>query len=847
MTPETLVIGLGGLGGHVVRRLQERLTAGRSPLAALPSGATPSGPAAPELLAIDTDRTVSQGLGDRGILLTTSAAVVDAAYRQPERFHAEWLQRDVLRSRPFVEQGTNGSRMMGRFLFLLPENRARVQERLNRWLRATGGPRTPRRVYVVAGAAGGTGSAQMVDLAYLVHSMTAAAGCEVDVRAIVFVPQPTDPALAPNAFATLTELHYFADPFTRYRAHLSDDDAAYDTRRAPFHRVSLLTSVTTEGEPIPVEELQERASVYLLTASLGDDGSWDAERSQREGAVSVIDPDGNPQVFTTFGAEWVEYPEERLVSAVYRNLIRRSLTPWLQGDHAISLRELPSDVPLKDSDALARLITDVSEDEEALEEYLRPIHTRLPWIHKAPPSQWAVMDQELQAALDERIGTPPTPGRPGKGPMADRFRSIRDQVISGLRGQASTWLKREGVGLERVSRVLGEAGTELRTATDPASQWEDASQLSLDARRRMLRTVAAVRKDPFLTFWKKQSAKRLAEEYERVANVHIHHYLRAESLPYLQELRSQVLEPVRAWTARIAEIAGMMAKLSRSMADYESSLLERLRKDEEERRLVLGMLQLPGAETPYVANTGWNLPFCRREDEAAVIQELRRGWCEQLVDAPDGLLADPRKSMLDGNNDYSREERLPWLMPANYTPASEQEGATSRMRDALMRIDHELRLRVEGHLRTWLSATAFQRLAEQHRDPVQLECEIQRLVSGAAQLPALEPPHVRPSGFPNEYELVFFADTKAGEIPSALRMVVDSASRERPTHVLPSRTPHYLTAIAEHQGFALSRSPVYYHLEETYREWLRTPKPPTFTPYNRLDVPWNSATLVSRA
>ena len=36
MTPETLVIGLGGVGTYVVRRLQERLIGGRSPLAALP-------------------------------------------------------------------------------------------------------------------------------------------------------------------------------------------------------------------------------------------------------------------------------------------------------------------------------------------------------------------------------------------------------------------------------------------------------------------------------------------------------------------------------------------------------------------------------------------------------------------------------------------------------------------------------------------------------------------------------------------------------------------------------------------------------------------------------------------
>ncbi|MGV3722855.1 MAG: AAA family ATPase, partial [Actinomycetota bacterium] len=212
-----------------------------------------------------------------------------------------------------------------------------------------------------------------------------------------------------------------------------------------------------------------------------------------------------------------------------------------------------------------------------------------------------------------------------------------------------------------------------------------------------------------------------------------------------------------------------------------------------------------------------------------------------------GLLAPPRKSALDGPADYVREDRLPWLMPANYTAPETQEGAAGKMRDALMRIDRELRMRVEDRLRGWLSATAFQRLAEQYKDPVQLECEVQRLVAGAAQLPALEPPHVRPQGFPPEYELVFFADAKSDELPSTLRMVVDTANRERPTQIVPSRSSHFLTAIAEHQGFALSRCPVYYHLQDGTADWLKLQPAGTPIPYNRLDVPWSSATLISRA
>jgi hypothetical protein len=849
------VIGLGGAGTYVCRRLQERIAANPMPAPAPNGGpgphAAPRPASPPEILALDTDRSLAQALPERGLLLTTNAAVLDAAYRQPERFHAEWLNRDILRGRAFVEQGTAGGRMLGRFLLLLPENRNRVRERVQKWLQSRPQPEEGRRhrVYVVAGAAGGTGGGQVVDTAYIIQELAASLGADVELRAVLFVPPPAeggpDPRAAANAFATLTELHYFSDPNTRYRAHLADGEAPFETRRAPYHRVALLTSVNKEGDPIPLQELQERAVIYLLTASVGDDGGWEAERAGREGQLQAIDLEGNPQVFSTFGTEWVEYPEERLVNAVYRNLVRRSLSSWLQGDEPATLAELPANVPLRDSDALARLLTNVGQDGAAAEAFLERIRTRLPWIHKAPPHQWGVMDQELEGLLVEAAGTAPAPGRPAKGPMADRFKKMREQVIGDLRGQAGRWLKKDNLSLERVSRVLNEAATELRTTTDPVAAWEEARDTIIEAKGRILWAVAAVRKDPYLTFWKRLATRRLAKDYEKLAALHVHHYLRAHTIPYLRDLRAQIMEPVRVWSGRIGELGGLFARLSRSMADYESALLERLRKDEEDKRLVLGLLRLPGAETPYIANTGWNLPYCRPEDERAAIGDLRHGWIERLVDREDGLLADPGRSVVDGPSDSHREDRLPWLMPASYTPST--EGGSARMRDAVMQIDGELRARIEDRLRTWLSATAFQRMAEQYRNPVDLEFQLRRLIGEAAELSAIEPPHVRPAGFPMEYEMIFFGEAKASEVPSVMKMVVDAAGRERPTRVVPSRSSHFLTAVAEHPGFTLARCPAYHHLEETFQEWSRIPENRGAMPFNRVDVPWNSATLVTRA
>ncbi len=837
--PDTLVIGLGGAGATVCRRLLERIIpAFDSPVPAFGRGVRP-----PDVLVLDTDRGTGQVFGDRSLVLTANTAVLDAAYRTPERFHAEWIDRRILRGRGSLEQGTRGQRMLGRFLFLLPENRGAVRERIGKWLNNRPDKEAPARVYVVAGAFGGTGGGALVDLGYLLQDAAAQAGAGLDARGILFVPPPGDAQTSPNSFATLTELHYFADPFTRYRAHLDDSDTPFETRRAPYSRVSLLTSVTPEGGTLPLVELQERASVYLLTATMADDGHWEKERGQREGQIHAVDTDGNPQVFSTFGTEWVEYPEDRLVSAVYRNLVRRSLVPWLSGDHPVSVADMRPDLPMTDPEALAARMVPVRPGDEPPEAIYRPVKTRLPWIHKAPAHQWNVMDQELTAQLTEATGIPPSPGRPGKGPVAEKYRALREEALAGFRQRARDRMCQENTSLERVARALNEAAAELRTQVDPVAQWDGARQAGEMARRRVLWCGAAVRKDPFLFFWRRVALQKLALDYDRIARLYIFSHFQASTLPYLKELREFLLEPVRTWAGRIGEAGALFAKLSRAWADHESAMLERLRKDEEEHRLALGMLRLPGAETPYVANSGWNLPYCRPEDEKAAIRDLRAGWIQLLVDREDGILALPGRSVLDGTAAETREDRLPWLMPSSYSALP--EAATAQMRQVVSLIDRELRTRLEDRLRTWLSATAFQRLAEQHRDPIQLEFELRRMVNVSSELPALEPPHARPAGLPPEYQLIFFSDLKTGQVPSALNMVVDGANQEHPTCLVPSRSPHYLTAVTEHAGFALSRCPAYHHLEEVYREWYRRLDAEVPLPFSRADVPWLSATLVT--
>ena len=834
---ETLVIGLGGVGIHACRRFLDR-TAG-----SVPRGA---GTSEPQILLLDTDRSVESLPGKRGLWLTASASVLDAAYRNPERFQAEWLNREVVRGQRSVEAGARGNRMLGRFLLLLPENRIAIRREIEGWLAATGGAgRKPdrRRVFVVASAAGGTGGGQVVDLGYLVQDVAAAHGVSVELRAILLLPPQSNLTFAPNTFATLTELHYFSDPFVRYRACLGEGDQVVESRLPPYRRVVLLTSQTVDGTILPVEALQEATAVFLMLACQADHGYWQAEQDQREGRIAAVDPDGNPQVFSTFGVAWVEYPEERLADAVYRNLVRRSLYPWLHGDFPISTKELPREAPLRDSEALVRLFIGADGTGQAPDALLRPIRTRLPWLHKAPVGQWRAVDQELEGALRQTIGKPPSGTDPGAGPMAERFAAIYAQVIGSLRAQTETWLKRDDLAFERVTRVLNEAATELRTHTDPIVAWGEAWEVTRSARRRILHVAQSTYRDPFLLFWKALALRRLALEYERTASQHAENQLRSQAAAYMRELRERLLDAVRTWAGRIGEMGAVFAGLSRSMADYEAAVLEDLRREDEAHRLALGQLRLPGAETPYVAHSSWNLPTAPPAEEAEAIRDLRQGWIESLVLRDDGLLAEPGRSIVDGVTDEVRDERLPWLLPPTFTPTL--EGMEARYRNVTVRLDQELRTRMEPRLRRWLAASAYQRLAEQHESPLDLEYQLRRLIQGPGELPALDPPHSRPAGFPAEHGLVFFGETHLASLPPVLAQVVEAAARDRPLRVVPSHSARYLASLTEHAGFALSRCPAYFAVSDGFQETTRRGLDPLVHAFSRTDAPWVSATLVT--
>jgi serine/threonine protein kinase len=226
-----LFIGIGGLGGRVLSKLRQLLTDRIGEAKNLP---------ALQFLYIDTDEDalfsiakgpINEGLNQDEILIAPLRQTQD--YRRAAVSGLESLSRRWIYNVPRSLR-TQGLRALGRIALL--DHADRLLDRLRRALGSCTDTSAAAvtsehstlnftaidpRVFVVASAAGGTGSGMVIDAGYAVRQVLAESGFTDDfvcgILACTTEPGTGPVGVAPaNTFACLEELRYFSQPGCDY-------------------------------------------------------------------------------------------------------------------------------------------------------------------------------------------------------------------------------------------------------------------------------------------------------------------------------------------------------------------------------------------------------------------------------------------------------------------------------------------------------------------------------------------------------------------------------------------------------------------------------------------------------
>ena len=266
-----LVIGLGQTGLRVLRRLRYDLAERFGQ---------------PEMLSIVQSLYVDTDPDDLAAAEKTDAVRRLGALRGDEIFPAKlqrashylkprftgrtltdgWLDPAMLYRIPRNLQ-TTGLRMFGRLAFcdhyrplmgkihtaidtMVAADAMTQTEGWTGLLRRTNRP----RVYVVAGLGGGTGGGMFLDIAYAVQNRLRRMGYDSPDVVGVLVAPPADPQATPqqalaNTYASLTELHHYSRPDTRFVANYDERLGLLEERGAPFAQVFVLPGVAQPGNP----------------------------------------------------------------------------------------------------------------------------------------------------------------------------------------------------------------------------------------------------------------------------------------------------------------------------------------------------------------------------------------------------------------------------------------------------------------------------------------------------------------------------------------------------------------------------------------------------------------------
>jgi hypothetical protein len=333
----TVFVGIGGTAGRVLTQLRRLLTDRFGAVADIPAF---------QFVYLDTDNTAINGAvsHDEGGALQERDALLlplrpTSEYRGGELTDVQSISRRWLYNIP-RSLHTNGLRALGRIALL--DHSKRVLERLRSAIVTATDSRSvvsstketglafresDPRVFVIASAAGGTGSGMVIDVGYAVRQILAESGLSDDELCGILTYSTAKGAssrnlAAANAYTCLNELRHFSNPVNDYPGELSRGLAGFREDAATFKYTYMLDL----GDELTDEQFgdaTDRLAEYLFLNSASPatsffDACRDTESSENLNNTLRLRTFG----LSRYGAENHNIPPqyiESLCKAVVRN------------------------------------------------------------------------------------------------------------------------------------------------------------------------------------------------------------------------------------------------------------------------------------------------------------------------------------------------------------------------------------------------------------------------------------------------------------------------------------------------------------------------------------------------
>lgn len=329
-----ILIGVGSFGRRALQQLRCRLLDRVGDLNQVPSF---------RFLYLDVDPfAVEKAVSGSSDISLTPDQVVHlplqpvTAYRRKQLDHVlEWLPREKLYSIP-RSLAAEGSRALGRLAFC--DHFLRVSQKLRAEIQIATHPEAIKQstdqtglavrgkvpnIYVFASATGGSGG-MLLDLGHAIRRVLTKLNVpDSPITAFLFAGAPHDPMAQPeelaNIFATLTELHHYADPDVTFTANYGGHDGVkVEANGLPFTTYLLpMAQRTSEAFRDTVSHLTGYVA-HELTTPLG--------MGLEDTRAASIPPGRTP--FRGFGTYGVWFPRGLLLRSAARQTCIRLFQAW---------------------------------------------------------------------------------------------------------------------------------------------------------------------------------------------------------------------------------------------------------------------------------------------------------------------------------------------------------------------------------------------------------------------------------------------------------------------------------------------------------------------------------------